>query len=134
MLAPYLSQAGMPDQVHLCFRFQINGTSAPDNCFPAGAVKSVGRTSAGLFTVVMNDGFRPAAMTGLVGGVLEATQAHDLLVKSSVAGYAASTGVLTVTVVGADGSTSAEDPVDNDWVYLDVCFQTRTSTAAVGAI
>lgn len=134
MLAPFVATSALPEQVRYCFRFQINGTSDPDFIMPAGAVKDITRSSAGVFVVKLNDGQRPAGLVGLVGSVLEATQAHDLMVKGSVAGYDATTGFLTITVVGADGTTAAEDPADNDWVYVEATFQRRSVYATAGSI
>jgi len=125
MLAPYMLMSAYPEIVFLPFRFQINGTSDPDNCVPGGAVLDVVRTGAGVFTI--NFAEKYPIFIGLVGTVLEATPAHDLIVKAAVGNYTASTGVLTgVTVVGADGTTAAEDPIDNDWVYVIAAFSRRS--------
>lgn len=120
-----------PNQVTCKFRFQINGTSDPDNVVPGNTcVTEVTRTSAGLFVITFAEKF--PVFLGAVGAVLESTQAHDLICKFSVGGYDASTGLLTMTVVGADGSTAAEDPADNDWVYIEATF-CRNSTQAPSA-
>jgi hypothetical protein len=65
---------------------------------------------------------------------MEATQAHDLICKFSVGGYSASAGTLTFTVVGADGTTAAEDPPDNDWVYVEATFCRRSNLCPSGSI
>ena len=122
-----------PELVKVCFRFQINGTSDPDNILPAACmVSNVTRTSAGLFSITFIEKF-PVCI-GFTGSVLESTQAHDLIVKSSAGAYSATTGITTVTVVGADGSTAAEDPADNDWVYCEFLFCRRNDLAPSGAL
>lgn len=129
----YSDLVNSPEQVTIKFRFQINGTSDPDNVVPAlSGVTEVTRTSAGLFVVTFAEKW--PVFIGATGSVLEATQAHDLIVKTSVAGYVPSTGLLTLTVVGADGSTAAEDPPDNDWVYVEATFCRRSGLAPSGAI
>lgn len=133
-LAPYVAQCTERDLVTKKFRFQINGTSDPDFQCPAGAVKDVVRNGVGVFTVYLPNGFRPLTMLGLVGEVLEATPAHDLKVKADLADFSASAGTFQITIVGTDGSTAAEDPVDNDWVYLEVTFAFREKAGTVGSV
>jgi hypothetical protein len=128
-LAPYLAQTTSPELVRVCFRFQINGTSDPDALYPGyQGVTDVARVSAGVFDITFADKW--PALVGLTGTVLEATPAHDLAIKAALAGYDSSTGILRITVYGADGSTAAEDPVDNDWVYLEVTFARRNALQA----
>jgi hypothetical protein len=132
-LAPYLAQTTSPELVRICFRFQINGTSDPDALYPGyQGVTDVSRSGAGVFVVTFAEKW--SAMVGFTGTVLEATPAHDLIVKAALAGYDASAGTLTLTVVGADGSTAAEDPVDNDWVYVECVFARRNGLQASVAI
>jgi hypothetical protein len=118
------------------FRFQVAaaGGAEPDFQVPAGAVSVVTRDgSAGLYSVTFREKY--PIFLGVVGTVLEATPAHDLIVKTSVASYSATTGVLTLTVVGADGTTAAEDVIDNDWVFVVAYFIRRTTAfGATGAI
>lgn len=123
---------GSPELVKLSFRFQIDGTNDPDNVRPAGIVTDITRTSDGLFAITFAEKY--PVFIGLVGSVLEATPAHDLIVKSSVAAYSSTTGILSVTVVGADGSTAAEDPADNDWVYVEATFCRNSTLAPSGSI
>lgn len=133
MRAPFNEVVTSPELVVVKFRFQINGTSDPDFVVPGSqGVTEVTRTSAGLFVVTLAEKY--PTFVGAVGTVLEATQAHDLICKFSVAGYVASTGKLTFTVVGADGSSAAEDPADNDWVYVEATFGRRSGMHAQAAI
>lgn len=132
-LAPYLAQTTSPELVRVCFRFQINGTSDPDALFPsAQGVTNVVRDSAGVFTITFAEKW--PALLGCVGMVMEATPAHDLIVKADLADYSSTNGTLAVTVVGADGSSAAEDPPDNDWVYLECTFCRRNNLQASGSI
>lgn len=136
-ISPYLAASAQGDQYVLRFRFQINGTTHPNFQFPAGAVKDITRASAGVFAIQLLDNVRPPAMTGLVGSVMSASGAGlGLVPQAAVADYVVATGVLTVRLVDTytDATPAAADPEDDAWVYLDVCFQTRTTTASVGAV
>lgn len=135
--APYLSQTAAPDQTTLRFRFQINGTTHPDFVMPGGLVKDITRGAAGVFAIQLPDGVRPPVFTGLVGMVMGDSGATlGLIVQCELADYVVATGVLTVRTVDTytDATPAAADPVDNDWVYINATFQTRTQGSAEVAI
>ncbi len=132
-LAPYMMMSAGPEVVAVVFRFQVGATGGaePDFQVPAGAVSNVTRDgSAGVYSVTLREKY--PVFLGMVGSVLEATPAHDLIVKTGVAKYTASTGVLELTVVGADGTTAAEDVIENDWVFV-VAYFMRVQTLAYAA-
>lgn len=134
-LAPYMLMSAGPEVVAVVFRFQVAaaGGAEPDFQVPAGSVSNVTRDgSAGLYSITFKEKY--PVFLGVLGSVLEATPAHDLIVKASVASYSATTGVLQLTVVGADGTTAAEDVIDNDWVFVVAFFGRRTALATSGAI
>ncbi len=128
--------SGSPELVTLKFRFQAGAAAGaePDFIVPAYCgVSGVTRDgSAGLYTISFIEKY--PVFIGLVGTVLEATPAHDLIVKADVADYDATAGTLIITIVGVDGGTAAEDVIENDWVYLEVTFCRRNGLAPVGAI
>jgi hypothetical protein len=133
MLAPYIAQVGNPEQLTLKFRFQINGTDDPDFIVPGGCVTDVTQESTGVFKITFAQKY--PVFVGLVGTVLEATPVNDLIVKADVADYDSSAGTLLVSVVGAlHDAAAAEDPVDDDWVYLEVTFCTRSTLSPAVAI
>ena len=126
--APYMMMSAFGEVVMVPFRFQVAaaGGAEPDFQVPAGAVASVTRDgSAGLYTITFREKY--PIFLGVTGMVLEATPAHDLIVKAAVASYTASAGTLQLTIVGADGTTAAEDVTDNDWVFVVAYFVRRTT-------
>lgn len=128
--------SGSPELVTLKFRFQVGATGGaePDFIVPAACgVSGVTRDgSAGVYTITFIEKF--PVFIGCLGHVMEATPAHDLIVKADVADYDASAGTLAITVVGVDGGTAAEDVIENDWVYMEVTFCRRNGLAPTGAI
>jgi hypothetical protein len=128
--------SGSPELVTLKFRFQVGATGGaePDFIVPASCgVHGVTRDgSAGLYTITFSEKY--PVFIGCLGHVMEATPAHDLIVKADVADYDAALGTLIITVVGVDGSTAAEDVIENDWVYMEVTFCKRSELAPSGAI
>jgi hypothetical protein len=125
-----------PELVTMKFRFQVGATGGaePDAIVPAscGVSDVIRNATAGQYEITFEEKF--PVFIGLVGTVLEAEETHDLIVKAGVGDYVASTGVLTVQVVGADGSTADEDVVENDWVYLEVTFCRKSTLAPSGSI
>ena len=121
--APYMLMSAGPEVVFHVFRFQINGTSDPDFQMPAGAVVDVVRQDAGDFDIEYKEKF--PVLLGVMGSVMEATPEHDLQVKADLADYDASTGVLSISIVGADGTPIDEDPADDDWVFVVAAFGKR---------
>ena len=134
-LAPYLLMSAGPEVVAVVFRFQAAaaGGAEPDFQVPAGSVANVTRDgSAGLYSITFKEKY--PVFLGVMGTVLEATPANDLIVKAGVASYSATTGVLQLTIVGADGTTAAEDVTDNDWVFVVAYFGRRTALGNTGPI
>lgn len=125
-----------PEQVTLKFRFQVGATGGaePDAIVPANCgVSDVTRDgSAGVYTITFDEKF--PVFIGCLGHVMEATPAHDLIVKADVADYDASAGTLIITVVGVDGGTAAEDVIENDWVYMECTFCRKSNLCPSGAI
>ncbi len=132
MLGPYIAMTEGAEQVKLCFRFQVNGTSDPDFLYPANmsaVVTDVTRAgAAGVFAVQLGVGHRWPGFVGGGGYVLgDDGVSLGLAVQTSVADYVPSTGVLTLRTVDpyTDATPAAVDPTDNDWVYVELCFQRR---------
>lgn len=133
MRAGYCDTTTSPEVERVVFRFQINGTSDPDVLVPGfQGVTDVTRVSAGVFDITFETKY--PTFIGMLGHVLEGTPAHDLILKTSAVAYSATTGILRVTVVGADGSTAAEDPINDDWVFCEVFFGRRSGMHASKAI
>ncbi len=96
------------DAVTLRFRLQYTSADEADFVVPAGAISSNTHTSTGLYTMTLNE-FYPVFIggTGTVMTAVAGVGTADLKVVFDVAGYVASTGVLTYSVIGADGGTAA---------------------------
>lgn len=136
-LAPHVQMVQAPELITLKFRIQSAGaaTTAPDFQVPAGTVASATLASTGLYTVTLREKY--PVFVGGHGHVMTAIAGvgtADLKVNIDVAGYVATTGVLTFSVVGADGSTAVEDVPDNDWIYLELTFCRRSTLCPTGAI
>lgn len=132
-LAPFMMMSAGPEVVAVVFRFQAGaaGGAEPDFQVPAGAVANVTRDgSAGLYSITFNEKY--PVFLGLVGSVHEATPVNDLNIKADIADYSATTGVLTISVVGYDGAVAAEDVVEDDWVFI-VAYFMRVQTLAYAA-
>jgi hypothetical protein len=128
--------SGSRDLVTLKFRFQVGATGGaePDAIVPAscGVTDVIRNATTGQYEITFDQKF--PVFIGMVGTVLEAEESHDLIVKCGAGDYSASTGVLTVQVVGLDGSTADEDVIEDDWVYLEVTFCRNSVGAPTGAI
>ena len=135
-LAPYLSQTNLAEEVTVKFRFQINGTSDPDALVPhMKGVTDVARSGVGVFAATMADKY--PIFVGLTGNVMGDSGATlGLVVQGDVAGYVASTGVLTFRTVDTytDATPAAADPTDDDWVYVEATFCRRSTLCPSGAI
>jgi hypothetical protein len=118
--APLTNAANL---VTLRFRLQYTTNEEADFCLPSGAIASNNWTSTGLYDLTLNDkypvfvGGHAEVMTAVAGA-----GTADLRVTFDVAGYDATTGVLTYNVVGQDGGTALEDVPNNDWVYFELTF------------
>lgn len=140
-LAPYLVMTNAGDVVTVKARIQSAGaaTNAPDFQVPAGTFTSATHASNGVYTVKLAQGLRFPVFLGGIGSIHTAIAGNataDLIVSFDVAGYVASTGVLTFSVVGADGGSALEAVPDNDWIYLELsfCRKTTSPTTASGAL
>jgi hypothetical protein len=114
-----------PELVTVKFRFQIEGTSDPDNLFPGyqGVTNVVRDGAAGKFIVTFAEKY--PAFVGCVGTVMGDSDASlGLVVQAHVGDYSATAGTLTVYTVDtySDATPAAADPVDEDWVYLECTF------------
>jgi hypothetical protein len=127
-----------PELITIKARIQSAGaTTAPDFQVPAGTFAAATNTVAGVYTVTLREKY--PTFVGGIGSVLTAigtpgTSTADLVVVFDAAGYDSTTGVLTFTVVGADGGTAAEDVPDNDWIYLELTFCRRSTLCPSGAL
>ena len=136
-LAPYLQMVQAPELITIKARIQSAGAAAtaPDFQVPAGTFAVATLASTGLYTVTLREkypvfvGGQGTVMTAIAG-----VGTADLQVVFDVAGYNATTGVLTFSVVGADGGTAIEDVPDNDWIYLELTFCRRSGLAPTGAL
>lgn len=126
-----------PELITLKARIQSAGaaTNAPDFQVPAGTFASATLASTGLYTVTLREKY-PIFVggTGSVMTAIAGVGTADLQVVFDVAGYDATTGVLTFSVVGADGGTAVEDVPDNDWIYLELTFCRRSTLCPTGAL
>lgn len=128
-------QTNCMDTVTLRFRLQYTSAGAADFQLPEGAIDSNTRTSAGLYTLTLNEKY--PVLIGGFGHVMTADTVNaggDALVRIAPADYVAATGVLTYRVTSADGSTDAEDVANNDWIYFELTFARRSGQAPVGVI
>jgi hypothetical protein len=124
-----------PELVTLRFRLQYTTADLADFQVPAGAIASNTHTSTGLYTMTLNEKY--PVFVGGHGHVMTAIAGvgtADLQVVLDVAGYVPTTGVLTYSVVGADGGTAVEDVPNNDWIYFELTFCRKSGLTPVGAL
>lgn len=128
---PYFHMSHSAHTVEQILRFQINGTSDPDNVVDCDHVVSdITRSSAGVFVVTFRDCRYPTFL-GMTGSVMNATAgqvSYGLIVQAAAGGWSASAGTLTLHVVDpyTDASPAAVDPTDDNWVFVRACFGART--------
>lgn len=138
MLGPYVPTVAAPEQHTVKFRFRINGTSDPDSIVPSKmGITDIVRTGAGVFDITFDTAY--PVFVGLLGNVMGiegGSVVNDQLVKCDpTSDYVSSTGVLTITVVGAlDTAAAAEDPADNSWVYVEATFCRRSTLSPQDSI
>src|SRR5574342_66363 len=127
------SYTNVPESEVVRFRFQINGTSDPDFCFPKSGITDIVRSGAGVFAITFDRKY-PAFVggNGMVMG--DDGVSFGLIVQTTPADYVANTGILTVRTVDpyTDATPAAADPTDNDWVFVEAVFS-RT-TALIGPL
>lgn len=124
----YQLLVGAPEQVTHKFRFQVNGTSDPDN-FIGGAqtVTDVVRDDVGEFSITMKNKY-PTFVGGVFGRVGSGEQAQMIEVLS----YTASTGVVVIQCLSDAGV--AEEPTDDDWIYCELTFCRRSQLSPTTSI
>ena len=115
--APSLS--GNQEEVTYNFRFQVNGSSDPDNLVGCvGLITDITWVSAGLWDIQLSN-FYPtlincdASSDDAVGDM-----------RGKFVSYTAATGVLRVTTV--DEALAAVDPTDDSYVHVTAVFGRRT--------
>lgn len=132
-----VSFVNSPEQVTLKFRFQVNGTSDPDFIVPANCgVTDVTYAATGVYTVTFDEKF-PVFIGGratVMPATPETAGNVDFLIGIDVADYSSTAGTLVMYAVGVDGTTAAEVPEDNSWIYCDLTFCRRSSLAPSGAL
>ncbi len=139
MLGPYFAQDAYRNQISLRFRVQLAATTGnPDFVVPAGAIADAVAATGGVYTLTMNKPY-PVFVGGIGYVMTEAigsTSDVYRMVNITPDGYNATTGVLTVTLLtdDGDGTDTAENGQDNDWVYFDLCFCDRSTMSPSGAI
>lgn len=139
MLAPYIPTVQAPELHTLKFRIQLAATTgAPDFQVPAGSIASATADTGGVYTLTMREKY--PVFVGGFGKVMPASVAGSSdswrMVHFVPSSYVAATGVLTVTILtdDGDGTDTAENGVDNDWVYFELTFCRRSQLAPSGAI
>lgn len=110
-----------PERVQVDFRFQINGTSDPDNVVAtAGLIDDITRDSIGVFTVTLSKYFR---FTDLI--TCHASVAGDLTDDAKYVSWDPDTGALVLNTVLQDGTQAVDDPADDSWVHVTAVFCRR---------
>lgn len=127
-----------PNLVTLKFRFQVNGTSAPDALVPAncGVTDVTYDDTPKAFTITFDEKF-PVFIGGfcsVMPGAPETAGNADFLLSMDVADYSSTNGTLVVYSVGVDGTTAAEVPPDDSWIYCELTFCRRSTQAPSGSI
>lgn len=117
----YPGLKGAPETVTHNFRFQVNGTSDPDN-FVGGSqtLTDIVRDDVGEFSLSFAN-FYPLFISAHFGRLGSGEQMQSVEVLS----YTASTGVMVVQCLSDAGI--AEEPTDDDWITCSVTFSRRNS-------
>jgi hypothetical protein len=126
----FMGLCGGPEEVTYNFRFQINGTSNPDNLVggnAGGKVTDVVRISAGVFDVEFAIGY-PTLLAGQVN------LQDDPTMGGQIVSWTQATRKLRVQTNLQDGTSAAADPTDDKWVHVNVVFCRRDKMAPVVAI
>lgn len=112
-----------PEQVTVRFRFQVNGTSDPDNIVGgAQMVSDIVRDDVGEFSITFAHKY-PTFVSANFGRFGAGEQAQIVEVLS----YTSSTGVLVIQCLSDAGV--AEEPTDDNWITCDVTFCRRSQLA-----
>lgn len=114
-----------PSEVVMNFRFQINGTSDPDNAV-GRVVSDISRASQGVFNVTLKAEYR---YTTMVTCFCSIENDPDKSVQPT--SWNSSTGVLVVTTSDdtQTGDWAAQDPADDTWVHVQLTLCKRSDQA-----
>lgn len=135
MLAPYVPMVQAPELITLKFRIQLaGGTDNPDVQVPANSIKDAVAATGGVYTLEMNEKY--PVFVGGFGSYMCAAEDNVFHVNILPSDYDSATGILTVTLFtdDGDGTYTAENGVDDDWVYFELTFCRRSSLCPSGAI
>lgn len=138
-LAPYIPLVQAPELITLKFRIQLAAsTGNPDFQVPANSIKDAVAATGGVYTLELNEKY-PVFVGGFGYVMAEAIgSSSDVYrpVNITPDGYDSTTGVLTVTLLtdDGDGTDTAENGQDNDWVYFELTFCRRSTLCPTGAI
>lgn len=112
------------EEVELNFRFQVNGTTHPDNVVGGGrAIEDITYVSAGLFDITLREG---NAFVTLISCFVDPEDVADI---GKYVSWTFATRKLRVTTLLADGSPAAADPTDDTWVHVRAVFCRRSELA-----
>ena len=131
-----VSYVNSPEQVTLKFRFQTSIGADPDLILPhkCGVVDIT--YTATKYTITFDEKY-PVFIGGFAHVMPLAPDTatnSDYVFAISPADYSATNGTLIIYPVGVDGTTAAEQPADNDWVYCEFTFCRRSALAPSGAL
>lgn len=135
MLAPYLQMVQAPELITLKFRIQLAATTGdPDFQVPAGTIAAASAETNGVYTLTMRQKY--PVFVGGFGSYMCAAEDNVFHVNILPSDYDSATGVLTVTLFtdDGDGTYTAENGVDDDWVYFELTFCRKSRLAPTGAI
>jgi hypothetical protein len=135
-LAPYLPLVQAPELITLKFRIQFAATTGdPDFQVPANSIATATADTGGVYSLTLNEKY--PVFVGGFGSYMAADGTADAYVVNILpSGYDSDTGVLTVTLFtdDGDGTYTAENGIDNDWLYLELTFCRRSTLCPSGAI
>jgi hypothetical protein len=134
-LAPYIPLVQAPELITLKFRIQLAATTGnPDFQVPANSILDATAETNGVYTLTMNEKY--PVFVGGFGHYMCAAEDNAFIVNILPTDYVSSTGVLTVTLFtdDGDGTYTAENGVDDDWVYFELTFCRRSTLCPTGAI
>lgn len=135
-LAPYIPLVQAPELITLKFRIQLAATTGnPDFQVPANSIADAVAATGGVYTLTMPEKY--PVFVGGFGHYMSADGTADAYIVNILpAGYVASTGVLTVTLYtdDGDGTYTAENGINNDWIYFELTFCRRSTLCPSGAI
>jgi hypothetical protein len=133
-LAPYIPLVQAPELITLKFRLQYTSGGEADFQVPAYSILDATAETNGVYTLTMNEKY--PVFVGGFGHYMCAAEDNAFIVNILPTDYVSSTGVLTVTLFtdDGDGTYTAENGVDDDWVYFELTFCRRSTLCPTGAI